>query len=78
MLIFVFSVSPCVSVTCLNEGTCVVDAGLALCVCKGNYSGSDCAGKNKLFTILLTFTHISLSINQNIGTGAIIVMIYGS
>jgi hypothetical protein len=25
-MIFVFSVSPCVSVTCLNDGTCVVDA----------------------------------------------------
>jgi hypothetical protein len=27
---------------------------------------------------LLTFTHISLSINQNIGMGAVIVMVYGS
>ena len=53
MMILVFSVSPCVSLACLNDGTCVVDAGLALCVCKGNYSGTDCAGKNKLFTKLL-------------------------
>jgi hypothetical protein len=54
-MILVFSVSPCVSLTCLNDGTCVVDAGLSLCVCKGNYSGSDCAGKNKFHKSLTNF-----------------------
>ena len=43
---FVFSVSPCDSVTCQNEGTCVVEAGLAICYCRGDYSGATCAGEN--------------------------------
>jgi hypothetical protein len=42
---FVFSVSPCDSVTCQNEGTCVVEAGLAICYCRGDYSGATCAGE---------------------------------
>lgn len=41
---FFFSVSPCDSVTCQNEGTCVVEAGLAVCYCKGDYSGATCSG----------------------------------
>ena len=40
----IFLVSPCDSVTCQNEGTCVVEAGLAVCYCKGDYSGSTCSG----------------------------------
>ena len=40
----IFSVSPCDSVTCQNEGTCVVEAGLAVCYCKGDYSGATCSG----------------------------------
>ena len=42
--VVVFSVSPCDSVTCENEGTCSVEAGLAVCCCKGDYSGATCSG----------------------------------
>jgi len=45
-LFFTFSVSPCDSVTCQNEGTCSVEAGLAVCCCKGDYSGTTCEGEN--------------------------------
>jgi hypothetical protein len=31
--------------TCQNEGTCVVEAGLAICYCRGDYSGATCAGE---------------------------------
>jgi hypothetical protein len=37
-------VSPCDSVTCQNEGSCRVEAGVAACFCKGDYSGSTCEG----------------------------------
>ena len=43
---FAFVVSPCDSVTCQNEGTCSVEAGLAVCCCKGAYSGTTCEGEN--------------------------------
>ena len=48
----IFLVSPCDSVTCQNEGTCVVEAGLAVCYCKGDYSGSTCSG-NVLGNLIL-------------------------
>jgi hypothetical protein len=51
LIIIIFSVSPCDSVTCENEGTCVVEAGLALCVCKGDHSGSTCAGNHFILFI---------------------------
>ena len=50
-IFIIFSVSPCDSVTCENEGTCVVEAGLALCVCKGDHSGSTCAGNHFILFI---------------------------
>ena len=37
-------VSPCDSVTCQNEGSCRIEAGVAACFCKGDYSGSTCEG----------------------------------
>jgi hypothetical protein len=37
-------IKTCDSVTCQNEGTCVVEAGLAVCYCKGDYSGATCSG----------------------------------
>ena len=45
LFFFAFSVSPCDSVTCQNEGTCSVEAGLAVCCCKGDYSGTTCEGE---------------------------------
>jgi hypothetical protein len=39
-------VSPCDSLTCQNEGSCRVEAGVAACFCKGDYSGSLCEGKH--------------------------------
>jgi hypothetical protein len=45
-LFFTFLVSPCDSVSCQNEGTCSVEAGLAVCCCKGLYSGTTCEGEN--------------------------------
>ena len=38
-------VSPCISVTCQNEGSCRVNNGIASCFCKGDFSGSNCEGK---------------------------------
>jgi hypothetical protein len=32
-----FLVSPCDSLSCLNEGSCRVEAGVAACFCKGDY-----------------------------------------
>jgi hypothetical protein len=29
-----------------NEGTCVVEAGIAVCYCRGDYSGATCAGNH--------------------------------
>jgi hypothetical protein len=52
IILLIFLVSPCDSVTCQNEGTCVVEAGLAVCYCKGDYSGSTCSG-NVLGNLIL-------------------------
>ena len=41
-----FLVSPCDSLSCLNEGSCRVEAGIASCFCKGDYSGTTCEGKD--------------------------------
>ena len=49
-----FSVSPCDSLTCLNDGSCRVEAGVAACFCKGDYSGSTCEGKSDNIYCLLT------------------------
>jgi hypothetical protein len=38
---------------CENEGTCVVEAGLAVCYCKGDYSGATCAGNH--FILFITY-----------------------
>jgi hypothetical protein len=58
-IFIIFSVSPCDSVTCENEGTCVVEAGLALCVCQGDYSGSTCAGNH--FILFITYLTLNTS-----------------
>jgi len=42
---YFFSVSPCDNLSCLNEGSCRVEAGVGACFCKGDYSGSTCEGK---------------------------------
>ena len=49
-----FLVSPCDSLSCLNEGSCRVEAGVAACFCKGDYSGSTCEGKSDNIYCLLT------------------------
>ena len=41
-----FLVSPCDSLSCLNEGSCRVEAGIASCFCKGDYSGTTCEGEH--------------------------------
>ena len=41
-----FLVSPCDSLTCLNDGSCRVEAGVAACFCKGDYSGTTCEGEH--------------------------------
>jgi len=55
-----FSVSPCDSVTCQNEGTCVVEAGVAVCYCKGDYSGATCSGENNFFLDTLDYMIVLL------------------
>jgi hypothetical protein len=48
-------------VTCQNEGTCVVEAGLAVCYCKGDYSGATCSGnviKSDTILIVCTYKHL--------------------
>ena len=43
---YIISVSPCASSPCENDGTCAVDAnGMAVCACKGDYSGPTCSGR---------------------------------
>ena len=44
--VFFFLVSPCDSLICQNEGSCRVEAGVASCFCKGDYSGSFCEGND--------------------------------
>ena len=43
---FFLLVSPCDSLSCQNDGSCRVEAGIAACFCKGDYSGSLCEGKD--------------------------------
>lgn len=43
---FFLLVSPCDSLSCQNDGSCRVEAGIAACFCKGDYSGSLCEGKH--------------------------------
>jgi len=75
-LFFTFSVSPCDSVTCQNEGTCVVEAGLAVCYCKGDYSGATCAGNctyllyKRVFLCLSTHKKSNLKKNHNFVQGS--------
>ena len=46
-----FPVSPCASDPCENDGTCSVNEnGNAVCTCKGDFSGSTCSGRLKLYT----------------------------
>ena len=47
--LFDITVSPCDSVSCQNGGTCSVnDVGVAVCACRGDYSGSLCDGMKDL------------------------------
>jgi hypothetical protein len=44
-LFYFHAVSPCNSLTCENDGSCVVNNGVANCYCYGDFSGSNCEGK---------------------------------
>ena len=57
-----FLVSPCDSLSCLNDGSCRVEAGVASCFCKGDYSGTTCEGEHlkKIFSIYSTKTSIAM------------------
>jgi hypothetical protein len=54
-----FVVSPCVSLTCQNEGSCRVNNGIASCFCKGDYTGVNCEGKVELIGWLINWMIIT-------------------
>ena len=60
-----FLVSPCDSLSCLNEGSCRVEAGVAACFCKGDYSGSFCEGKEKYKILYLPKDNLSRTFTDN-------------
>jgi hypothetical protein len=41
---FIFTVTPCTSSPCLNNGQCLVYDATYICVCPKGYSGSECQG----------------------------------
>jgi hypothetical protein len=44
LYIYIFTVTPCTSSPCLNNGQCLVYDATYICVCPKGYSGSECQG----------------------------------
>ena len=44
LYIYIFTVTPCTSSPCLNNGQCLVYDATYVCVCPKGYSGSECQG----------------------------------
>ena len=44
LYIYIFTVTPCTSFLCLNNGQCLVYDATHICVCPKGYSGSECQG----------------------------------
>ena len=44
LYIYIFTVTPCTSSPCLNNGQCLVYDNNYICVCPKGYSGSECQG----------------------------------
>ena len=72
--VFHILVSPCDSLSCLNDGSCRVEAGVAACFCKGDYSGSTCEG-TKLYIFSLPFLNYSWIFYFYLNPRAVVVMI---
>ena len=44
LYIYIFTVTPCTSSPCLNNGQCLVYDATHICVCPKGYSASECQG----------------------------------
>jgi hypothetical protein len=72
--VFHILVSPCDSLSCLNDGSCRVEAGVAACFCKGDYSATTCEG-TKLYIFSLPFLNYSWIFYFYLNPRAAVVMI---
>jgi hypothetical protein len=59
-LFYFHAVSPCNSLTCENDGSCVVNNGVANCYCYGDFSGSNCEGKVHELDVDISVKYMSM------------------